>query len=224
MITDKTLDFLQGLKANNTREWFQSHRKDYDAAYGDFFDAVVQMVEVISSFDPVIADARPDPKSCIMRIYRDIRFSTDKTPYKTGFFAYVSKGGRKAPYGGYYFHLEPGGSFAGGGLYMPEPHLLDLTRRAIDARYDEWLSTVTARELLAQFPDGIRPSGETKRPPKGYEASNPAIGYLKFKGYYTQRFFEDREVTAPGFIENLGRIYRAVCPVIEFLNSSLIES
>jgi uncharacterized protein (TIGR02453 family) len=224
MITDKTLDFLNGLKADNSREWFQAHRNDYDAAYGDFFDTVVQLVQSISSFDPVIAEDRPDPKSCIMRIYRDIRFSKDKTPYKTGFFAYVSKGGRKAPFAGYYLHLEPGKSFAGGGLYMPEPHLLDMARRAIDARYEEWISTVTARELIALFPDGIRPSGEMKRPPKGYEASNPAMAYLKFKGYYTQRFLEDREVTAPDFIENLGRIYRAVWPVIKFLNSALIDS
>jgi uncharacterized protein (TIGR02453 family) len=224
MITDKTLDFLHALKANNTREWFHAHRKDYDSAYGDFFDTVVQVVKSISSFDPSIAEATPDPKSCIMRIYRDIRFSKDKTPYKTGFFAFVSKGGWKAPNGGYYLHLEPGGSFAGGGLYMPEPHILDLARRAIDARYDEWLSKVTARELIAWFPDGIRPSGETKRPPKGYEASNPAIAYLKFKGYYTQRFLKDSEATAPDFIENLESIYRAVWPVIEFLNSSMTDS
>jgi uncharacterized protein (TIGR02453 family) len=221
MITESTLDFLKALKSNNSRDWFEAHRSDYQAAYADFFDTVAQFVQSISRFDPAIAEARLDPKSCIMRIYRDIRFSKDKTPYKTGFFAFVSEGGRKGPLAGYYLHLEPGESFAGGGLYMPEPPVLEKTRKAIDARYPEWRSIVTSRELLDRFPDGVHPSGVTKRPPKGYDDSNPAIEYLKFKGYYTQLFFGDLEVMAPDFVDQLTEACLAVKPMIDFLNDTL---
>lgn len=224
MISDNTLEFLRDLKSNNSRDWFQADRARYDAAYGDFFDTVVRFVNEISSFDPDIAEARPDPKACIMRIYRDIRFSKDKTPYKTGFFANVCKGGRKAPFAGYYLHLEPGSSFTGGGLYMPEPKVLELTRMAIDARYSEWHSIVTDSALLGKFPDGVKPSGVTKRPPKGYDASNPAIGYLKFKGYFTQRIYNDTEVTAPDFAEIVAGSCRVVMPMVEFLNRAIGES
>ncbi|NTW51630.1 MAG: DUF2461 domain-containing protein [Chlorobiaceae bacterium] len=223
MVTESTLDFLKGLKANNTREWFEAHRPDYQAAHNDFFDTVVQFVQSVSGFDPAVAEARLDPKSCIMRIYRDIRFSKDKTPYKTGFFAYVSEGGRKGPLAGYYLHLEPGASFTGGGLYMPEPPALEKSRRAIDSRYSEWLSIVTNPALLKEFPEGVQPSGTTKRPPKGYDDSNPAIGYLKFKGYYTQRFLCDNEVMASDFIDTLSNSCRAALPMVDFLNDALSE-
>jgi uncharacterized protein (DUF2461 family) len=99
--------------------------------------------------------------------------------------------------------------------------VLDKTRKAIDARYPEWRSIVTSTTLLDHFPDGIQPSGATKRPPKGYEDSNPAIEYLKFKGYYTQRFFGDNEVTAPDFVDTLSDSFLAVKPMVDFLNDAL---
>jgi len=223
MITQNTLDFLSALKANNNREWFLANKKSYEAAFGDFFGTVATLLQLIARFDPAIAELRPDPKSCIMRIYRDVRFSKDKTPYKTGFFAYVSKGGRKGPLAGYYLHLEPGASFAGGGLYMPEAPVLAKTRQAIDTRFEDWNSVVTDPELLACFPGGVVASGATKRPPKGYDDANPAIHYLKFKGYYTQRFFSAAELMQPGFDQLLGACFRAVMPMVEFLNDAIEE-
>lgn len=221
MITRSTLDFLASLKTHNNREWFEAHRALYQQAAGDFFDTVAKFIQSIASFDSAIAELMPDPKSCIMRIYRDVRFSKDKTPYKTGLFAYVSAGGRKGPLAGYYLHLEPGASFAGGGLYMPEAPVLARTRAAIDSRVDEWNAIVTAPDLLASFPEGVLPSGATKRPPKGYDESNPALHYLRYKGYYTQRFFSDEEVTDDGFVEQLGICCRAVMPMVAFLNDAI---
>lgn len=221
MITQPTLDFLAALRANNNREWFEAHRALYLQAVADFFDTVARLVQSIAQFDTAIAELMPDPKSCIMRIYRDVRFSKDKTPYKTGLFAYISAGGRKGPLAGYYLHLEPGASFAGGGLYMPEVPVLARTRAAIDSRFDEWNAIVTAPDLLASFPDGVLPSGATKRAPKGYDESNPAIRYLRFKGYYTQRFFSDEEVMDDGFVKQLGAYCRAVMPMVAFLNAAI---
>lgn len=221
MITRSALDFLVELKANNNREWFEANRASYQQASADFFDTVAQFIQSLASFDSDIAEVMPDPKSCIMRIYRDVRFSKDKTPYKTGLFAYVSKGGRKGPLAGYYLHLEPGNSFGGGGLYMPEALVLARTREAIETCFDEWNAIVTAPELLAAFPDGVLPSGALKRAPKGYDETSPAIEWLRYKGYVTQRFFSDGEVVDEQFIEQLGDCCHAVMPMVAFLNSAI---
>ena len=222
MITDATLVFLQELKANNDRVWFTEHKSEYQHAYGEMLDTVVQLLVAISGFDRQIAMSGLDPKSRIMRINRDIRFSKDKSPYKTNFFAFINKGGRKSPWGGYYLHLEPGKTFAGGGIYMPEAAVLELTRREIDTHFAEWQTIIANdKEFSLHFPEGVLPSGKLVRPPKGYESTNPAIEYLKFKGYYTQRFFADDEVTDPGFVAEVARSFQAVNPLVQFLNRAL---
>ena len=220
-MTRSALDFLVELKANNNREWFEANRTRYEQAAADFFDTVARFIQSLTSFDPEIAEVMPDPKSCIMRIYRDVRFSKDKTPYKTGLFAYVSKGGRKGALAGYYLHLEPGNSFGGGGLYLPEAPVLARTREAIETSFDEWNAIVTAPELLAAFPDGVLPAGVLKRAPKGYDETSPAIEWLRYKGYVTQRFFSDGEVVDEPFIEQLGDCCHAVMPMVAFLNSAI---
>jgi uncharacterized protein (TIGR02453 family) len=222
MINGTTLDFLSNLKANNDRVWFEAHKKAYQEAYADFLDMVVQLLSATSAFDPAIAASALDPKSCIMRINRDIRFSKDKTPYKTNFFAFINRNGRKSPYGGYYLHLGPGGeSFAGGGIYMPEPEVLEQIRRAIDARFEEWQSIISRKAFAMQFPDGVKSSGKLARPPKGFDGNSPAIAYLKFKGYFTQKFYSDSEVTDPAFVSRLVDAFRSVKPLVDFINSSL---
>ena len=223
MITATTLEFLTDLKANNIKAWFDEHKKEYQKAQGDVLDTVVKLLVEIAGFDVDIATSHLDPKACIMRINRDIRFSKDKSPYKTNFFAFISKGGRKGPFGGYYVHIEPGATFAGGGIYMPEPAVLELTRQEIDAHFAEWQSIISQKEFCSQFPEGVLPSGKLVRPPKGYDATNPAVEYLKFKGYYTQRFFSDHEVTDSGFVEELANTFRAVHPLVEFLNGALSD-
>jgi uncharacterized protein (TIGR02453 family) len=221
MITNTTLAFLRKLKENNERVWFTEHKSEYQQAYGEMLDTVLQLLVAISGFDRDIAVSGLDPKSCIMRINRDIRFSKDKSPYKTNFFAFISKGGRKGPYAGYYFHIEPGATFAGGGIYMPEPAVLEGVRREIDAHFGEWQSIISQKEFSSQFPEGILPSGKLVRPPKGYDATNPAVEYLKFKGYYTQRFFADDEVIDPGFVAEVSKTFHTVNPLVQFLNRAL---
>ncbi len=223
MITDTTLAFLRDLKGNNDRLWFGEHKPEYQLAYGEMLETVVQLLAGISGFDGDIATSHLDPKSCIMRINRDIRFSKEKSPYKTNFFAFINKGGRKSPRGGYYLHIEPGGSFAGGGIYMPEAAVLEQTRREINANFSEWLTILADKMFTLQFPEGVLPSGKLVRPPKGYESTNPAVEYLKFKGYYTQRFFADHEVTDPGFMAEVAKSFRAVNPLVKFLNRALFS-
>lgn len=221
MVTVTTLAFLRELKGCNTREWFEGHKKEYLASYADFLDMVVQLIAELAAFDEDIAASRLDPKSCIMRINRDVRFSRDKSPYKTNFFAYINKGGRKSPFGGYYLHVEPGASFAGGGVYMPESAVLEQLRQEISLHFEEWQSLVQGDDLLRFFPEGVQASGSTKRPPRGYDGSDPAIAYLRYKGYFTQRFFSDDEVADSGFTRQLADSYRSVKPLIDFLNRAI---
>ena len=221
MITSATLAFLTNLKANNTKAWFDEHNKEYRKAQDDFLDTIVTLLASIASFDADIAGSYLDPKSCIMRLNRDIRFSKDKTPYKTNFFAFINKGGRKSPYAGYYLHIEPGASFIGGGIYMPESVVLEQIRREIDNSYKEWNSIVERKDLIFFFPEGVRASGKLVRPPKVYESDNPAIDYLKFKGYYTQRFLGDKEITDSNFVSSLTETFISVKPLIDFLNRSI---
>ncbi len=221
MITSTTLAFLGELKEHNDREWFTGHKHEYQHAYGDVLDTVVHLLIRIGAFDSDIAASALDPKSCIMRINRDVRFSKDKSPYKTNIFAFINKGGRKSPFGGYYLHLEPGASFIGGGIYMPEPAVLELLRGEISDNFREWTRIVNDKAMAASFPGGVQPSGKLKSPPKGFEISNPAIEYLKFKGYYTQRFLDDKEVTSPALVSNLEGMFASVKPMIDFLNRPL---
>ena len=222
MITQSTLLFLRELKANNSRVWFEGHKKEYHQAFGDVFGLAAELLGDVSGFDPFVASSGLDPKTCIMRIYRDVRFSRDKSPYKTNFFVFINRGGKKSPFGGYYVHIGPEGeSFAGGGIYMPAPDVLERLREEIGGHFSEWRSILSDEAFCRAFPEGVLPSGLLKRPPKGYLAEDPAIDYLKYKGYYTQRFFPDAEVTAPGFITRLSGLYRTVKPMVDFLNRPL---
>jgi len=118
----KSLSFISDLKKNNNKEWFHANRKQYDEARGEFIAFVEMMVSEIGMFDPDLGPI--SPKSTLFRINRDIRFTKDKSPYKTNFGAFIIKGGKKSGNAGYYFHLEPDGTFAGGGIYHPEANIL----------------------------------------------------------------------------------------------------
>jgi len=222
MITAATLSFLRGLKARNTREWFEEHRPDYQEAYGEVIGLTAELLREICAFDPAVAASGLNPKNCIMRIYRDVRFSREKLPYKTNFFVFINRGGRSSAFGGYYVHIAPEGeSFAGGGVYMPEPAVLELLREEIGGHCSEWRSILSDEAFRREFPEGVLPSGLLKRPPKGFDADDPAIEYLKYKGYYTQRFFSDAEVTSPVFVTRLAALFRTVKPMVDFLNRPL---
>jgi len=222
MITNGTLVFLRELKTNNIREWFEDHKSEYQNAYGEVIGLTAELLREVSAFDSSIAASGLDPKSCIMRIYRDVRFSRDKSPYKTNFFVFINRSGRKSPFGGYYVHIGPEGkSFAGGGVYMPGPAVLELLREEIGGHFSEWCSILSDEAFQTEFPEGVLPSGLLKRPPKGYESSDPALEYLKYKGYYTRHFFGDAEVTAPEFTGKLAALFRSVQPMVDFLNRPL---
>src|SRR5450631_3458500 len=119
MLQRKTVNFLKDLKKNNNRPWFDKHRPAYENAKLDFGDFIQSIIHKHSKKDPTIGSLKA--KECMFRINRDIRFSKDKTPYKSNMGASINRGGKKSMFAGYYFHLEPDGkSYVGGGLWMPE--------------------------------------------------------------------------------------------------------
>ena len=130
MLEPQTLRFLKQLKKNNNRNWFEAHRADYEAAKIDFQNFIQLVIDDLERKDLTIAGT--NARECLFRINRDVRFSKDKSPYKTNFGASIKRGGKKSAFAGYYFHCEPGSSFIGGGLWMPESARLKNVRQEID--------------------------------------------------------------------------------------------
>jgi uncharacterized protein (TIGR02453 family) len=218
MLQSITLKFLKDLQKNNDRSWFEEHRKQYEIGRADFISMVDQLIKGIAAFDKPIGNL--EAKHCTFRINRDVRFSKNKDPYKNNMAAYFNKDGKKGAGAGYYLHIEPGKSFAAGGIWMPEPPVLAAIRQEIDYNFKEWNNLVTGRSFKKLFSEGIK--GETlTRPPKGYDENNPAIEYLKMKSFIISRPFTDKDVQSKGFIKDVAKTFQAMKPVIDFLNISL---
>jgi uncharacterized protein (TIGR02453 family) len=219
MIQDSTLKFLRSLHRNNNKAWMDEHRAAYEAARKDFMNLTEELVRGIGRFDQNIADLKPS--SCIFRQNRDIRFSKDKSPYKTAMGAYLNKGGKKNPTAGYYFHLEPGNSFLAGGLWMPEPSILAKVRQEIDYNADEWSRIVNDKNSRKHFKGGLDQSLKLVRPPKGYTEDNPAIDFLLLKSFVQTMPMEDKDVLSPTNSKKAISVFQSLKPMIDFLNRAM---
>jgi len=219
MLQASTVKFLKDLKKNNNKPWFEKNKQVYLDAKEDIELFVEQVIE---GFGKIDADINPlHPKDCTYRIYRDVRFSSDKTPYKTNMGAYLNKGGKKSPTAGYYMHVEPGRSMAGGGLWMPMAPELSKVRQEIDYNYAEWSKIIGDRNFKKVFPDGLDQEEKLSRPPKGYDDENPAIEFLKLKSFIVTRTFTDAEVQAKSFLKEIIKTFTAMDVFVHFLNRAL---
>lgn len=218
MLQANTVTFLGKLSKNNNKPWFDKHRDDYQAAKEDYEVFVTEILAGLSTIDTAFKEQQA--KDCIFRIFRDVRFSKDKTPYKAHFGAFFSKGGRKFPGAGYYFHLEPGGkSFAGGGLWVPEAPLLKAVRQEIDYNFDEFSTIIGNKKFKTLFKEI---NGEQlKTLPQGYTADNPAIEYLKMKSYTVSCNIPDADILSKVVVRKAMDVFTTMQPFINFLNRSL---
>ena len=218
MLQPSTIKFLQQLAKNNNKVWFDEHRDDYATAKEDFENFVAHLLDKLCILEPAFRDQKA--KDCVFRIFRDVRFSKDKTPYKAHFGAYMSKGGRKYEGAGYYIHIEPGNkSFAGGGLWMPEPSLLKKVRQEIDYNFDEFKRILNDRSFKKYF---RQLNGEQlKTLPQGYTADNPAIEFLRMKSFTMSHVFEDKDLTAKNFISKSANVFSKMRPLVDFLNRAM---
>jgi len=219
MIQSSTLKFLKDLKKNNDKSWFDANRKNYESAKADIYSFVDNLIQAISKFDPSVENLKA--KDCVFRINRDIRFSKDKSPYKTNMGAYISKGGKKASTAGYYFHCEPGQSFAAGGFYVPMPPELAAIRQEIDYNFSEWKKIVENKSFKKSFPKGVDGIEVLSRPPKGYAEDNPAIEYLKMKSFIVTHPFTDKEIQDKALIKEVAKIFQTMKPMLDFLNKAV---
>jgi uncharacterized protein (TIGR02453 family) len=219
MLQAATVKFLKDLKKHNDREWFEKNRDRYDVAKADFQGLVQELINGISVMDTEVAAAHLQVKQCMFRINRDVRFSKNKSPYKTNFSCSISKKGKDlSDTAGYYFHAEPGQSFIAGGLYMPMPPALARIRRDISDNFEEWQGLVESKAFKKLFQKGMQDAQALVRPPKGYEADNPAIGYLKMKSFIVDMPFTDEELQSKQLVKKVVAGFQAIKPMIDFLN------
>ncbi len=219
MLQTSTLQFLKQLSKNNNKPWFDENRKKYELAKADFIQLISGVIDSISKFDGSVKEL--ESKKCIFRINRDVRFSKDKSPYKTNLGASISAGGKKISIAGYYFHCEPGKSFLAGGFYMPDPEQLSKIRQEIDYNFDEWKKIIQNKTFKKYFPAGIEGIDVLSRPPKGYEPSNPAIEFLKMKCFIISHPLTDKELTEKDLLKKSGQVYAGMWPLIQFLNTAI---
>lgn len=212
-------DFLKKLSANNNREWFAAHRDEYENARIEFEKLVAVTIERISLFDESIRGLQV--KDCTYRIYRDTRFSPDKTPYKTHFGAYINANGKKSDHCGYYIHLEPGNCMLAGGSYCPPPKILKALRQAVYDNIDEYRAIVEDREFAQYFP--VIGYNFLKTTPKGFPKDFEHIDYLKCKEYCCDHKVPDSFFTAPDMLVRTEVIFGQLKRFSDFVNYTIDE-
>ena len=210
-----TLQFLRTLEKNNNREWFNENKTIYQEAQQDVISFVEKLIEEMVVFDEEIGKA--DAKKSLFRIYRDTRFSKDKSPYKTNFGASLGmgKGSQKA---GYYLHIEPGKSFLAGGIYMPESSVLKEIRKEISAFGEEFLTIVEKDEFRNYF-RGLSVEDKLKKVPQGFEKDDKMAEFLKLKHYIVTHPVSDEQLLNENAAKEFAKIYKAMKPLNDFLNA-----
>lgn len=223
-LTPAALRFFRQLAVHNNKEWFEAHRTQYEQ------DVRAPVRELIEELDVRFARFAPeiggDPKRSMFRINRDIRFSEDKSPYKTNaacWFHHRSASRRvgvEANEGsaGFYFHFEPGKSLVGGGLWMPPRPQLNRLREAIAERPDPFVRVM--RELPKRY-GGLDDSAMLKRMPRGYSEDHPAAQWLRYQSFTSGRPLTDLQVTSAKLPDLLAREFEQLLPLVRWLNGAL---
>jgi uncharacterized protein (TIGR02453 family) len=220
MLQPATLQFLKQLKKNNNKVWFDAHRDAYEAARDDFGQFIQQLLDAHSRKDEDLRTLKA--KDCVFRINRDIRFSKDKTPYKSNLGASMDRGGKKSIFAGYYFHCSPGGeSFIGGGLWMPQAAELRKIRQEIDYCWDEFRKIFGNKAFVTQYKEILKGEYSLSTMPKGYEKDNPAAEYLKLKSFIALHALSDAELTDKNLLKTSLKALEALQPLLGFLNRAL---
>jgi len=215
-IKESTLNFLKTLRDNNNREWFLKNRPAYLEARNNFESFVQGIINKLIDFEPIMKGL--EVKSCVYRINRDIRFSNDKSPYKSHFGAFIVRGGKKNgdKLAGYYFHIEPGKSILAGGAYMPPPGWLSAIREKIDENPDELLKIISNKDFIKYFEkiDGEK----LKKAPKGYPSDHKNIELLKLKSYLVVNEVTDKMVISNKYFDHIMMVFKTMKPLNDYLN------
>jgi uncharacterized protein (TIGR02453 family) len=218
MLKKTTFDFLRDLVDNNNREWFAQHKPRYEDAKLDIYAFIQPLIKELSAIDPQFS-ADTDPKKCLMRIYRDIRFSPNKAPYKKNYgIAFDVKGyGPNTP--AYYLHLEPDNCFFGVGFWMPESGILKKIREEIDYSSDEFLNIINANQFKKIY--ALSTEDALKKAPKGYEVTHPMINYLKLKSLISVYPLKEEDFYKKDIVDKLINAFKVIQPFVLFLRKAV---
>ena len=218
MLSKSTIDFLKSLKKNNNRDWFNANKGKYESSKKEFEIFIEKIIREISRFDKEVSGVKA--KDCIFRIYRDIRFSKDKSPYKNHFGAFITYHGKNSNGPGYYIHIEPGNCFLAGGIYQPDGKQIELIRKEIDFSLKHFKKILNNIEFVKYF-GGLTDMEKLKTAPKGFPKDHPAIELLKHKNYIVSHKVSDKQVFSENFPSYSLKTFRAMRPLNKFLNTAL---
>lgn len=221
MLSKESLAFLDDLKANNHRDWFMANKKRYEAYKKEYLQLAGDLLGKLKILDPKLAQL--EPKDCQFRINRDIRFSADKSPYKTHMGLWFSPGSKNHNRPGYYVHIEKSGSFIAGGFYQPEADELKKVRKEIAFFHDDLEAILSDPEFKSVFGDLDRENA-LKTVPKGYEKDHPAIAFLKLKGFTATSPFPASDVLKKDFAEKTASRLILLKPLNDFIDRALDEA
>lgn len=216
-IKKTTLQFLSDLKQNNSREWFQENRHRYEDANADVKSFVQELIVKLSAFDMHINESINASK-CLFRIYRDVRFSKDKAPYKSWLAAGISIDGRKLDGPEYYIHIEPDNSFVAVGYWQPKKEHLEAIRQEIDYNYEafEEALTVGGWEI-----DDLSKEDKLKRPPAGYTVDNANIEVIKLKSFIILKHISDVDITRAFALEQITELFQRTMAFKSFIHQAI---
>lgn len=214
-IEKSTLRFLRDLSKNNSRDWFLAHKKDYELALANaqnFFGALIGIMNTHDDIETISG------KKALYRIYNDVRFSDDKTPYNPRFAGHLK---RRKPQlrGGYYLWIKPGASKLGCGFAYPNPDDLKRVRMDILHNHEDWRRMLKAKPLVKNF--GAMEGDQVKTAPQGFPKDHPAIDLLRYKQYWFEHSFTDKEVTDPGFLKEVNSIFKSIRPFFDYMSEVL---
>jgi uncharacterized protein (TIGR02453 family) len=212
-------NFLKALAKNNNRDWFEKHKGEYLDAKELFERFVAGLLNETIKFQPELKGL--DPKKLTFRIYRDVRFSKDKKPYKTNMGATISPGAKLMNRPGYYMHIEPGNkSFVAGGLYMAEPADVNKVRQEIDYNGKK-LEAIFKSATFKKYYDGFDVFDQLKKAPKGYAPDHKYVEWLKLKSFIVTHYFKDTEVLNKNFMKDVASSFKAMKPFNDFLSEAI---
>jgi uncharacterized protein (TIGR02453 family) len=212
------LTFLKAISKNNNREWFEKNKPKYLDAKKQFEDFLETLHKELLTFDESLAGLNPRKQG--FRIYRDVRFSKDKRPYKTNMGAGFSAHGKMEQEPGYYIHIEPGKSFVAGGIYMPDAERLSKIRQEIDYNASEFLKILKDKKFKKYFPS-LDDFDRLKTAPKGYPKDHQHIELLKNKSYVVSYRFTDKDITNKDFVKKVATACKTLKPLNDFLMKAI---
>ncbi|MDZ4666011.1 MAG: DUF2461 domain-containing protein [Bacteroidota bacterium] len=210
-----TLKFLSALKKNNNREWFEANKEKYLASKAETEVLLDKLIAGLIKFDKRISKDLIG-KDYIFRIYKDVRFSKDKIPYKTNMGASISPGGRKTVIPGYYIHVEPNNCFLAGGLYGPEPDMLKAVRQEIDYNGAKFVKVLKSKPF-SNYYKGLDDWDVLKTVPKGFDKENKYLEFLKNRHFIVSTKIKDKDLENPA---KLLAAFKAMYPFLEYLRQA----